>query len=73
MIRYKNISGKSGVIQYQAGSDYILVKFINDAIYRYTYASAGKQVIEKMKQLAKQGKGLSTYISQFVKDNFENA
>jgi hypothetical protein len=40
-------------------------------VYLYTYESAGKRVIEKMKKLATTGKGLSTYISQTVKDNFE--
>lgn len=71
MPRYKNLEGNSGVSAYQIGSDSIAVAFGPDDIYLYTYASAGKKMIEKMKKLAIAGKGLSTYISQKVKDKFE--
>jgi hypothetical protein len=72
MIKYKNLNGSSGVINYQTGPDYIKVKFIDGTIYKYTCTSAGKKIIEQMKRLAKEGKGLSTYISQTVKDKFEH-
>lgn len=71
MIQYKNIEGSSGVTAYEAGDDHIKVEFNNSAIYLYTYASAGKRSIEKMKKLAADGKGLSTYISQAVKEKYE--
>lgn len=61
---YKNISGNSGVVAYEAGDHYIKVKFKSGEIYNYTYKSAGKGVIEEMKALAKSGNGLSTYISR---------
>ena len=70
MKRYKNISGNSGVTAYEVNEDNISIQF-NDAVYLYTYASAGKKTIEKMKKLAAAGKGLSTYISQTVKEKFE--
>lgn len=71
MKKYKNLSGKSGVLAYEPGTDYIKIKFTDGSVYLYTYKSAGKNLIEKMKQLAIEGKGLSTYISRVVKDKFE--
>jgi len=72
MKRYKNLEGHSGVTGYEILPDAIAVQFNYDAVYRYTYASAGKRIIEKMKELAIAGKGLSTYISQTVKGKFED-
>lgn len=71
MERYKNITGNSGVTAYGIGEDSISVEFGHDTLYLYTYASTGKRSIEKMKRLATDGKGLSTYISRYVKDKFE--
>ena len=71
MKKYKNLSGKSGVVAYEPGTAFIKVKFIDGSVYTYTYKSAGQEITEKMKQLAKAGKGLSTYISQTVKDKFD--
>lgn len=71
MKRYKDIAGNSGVTAYETTENSISVEFNHDVVYHYTYASTGKQKVEKMKKLAAEGKGLSTYISQIVKDNFE--
>lgn len=71
MRKYMDITGNSGVTAYSIDTESISVEFNNDAIYLYTYESAGKRTIEKMKKLATEGKGLSTYISQHVKEKFE--
>jgi hypothetical protein len=71
MERYKNIEGHSGVTGYEAGTNSIAVEFNHNAVYLYTNKSAGKSVVEKMKRLAKAGRGLSTYISQSVRGHFE--
>ena len=71
MKKYKDITGNSGVTAYEIGEKSISVEFNHDSIYLYSYTSAGKTNIEKMKRLAVKGKGLSTYISQYVKDKFE--
>lgn len=71
MKKYRNITGNSGITAYDISLKGISVEFNYDAVYLYTYSSAGKKVIEKMKQLATEGQGLSTYISQYVKDKFE--
>lgn len=70
MESYKNSSGISGVSAFEIQEENILVEFNRDRIYRYTYSSAGKEHVEKMKKLAREGKGLSTYISQNVKEKY---
>lgn len=72
MKTYANINGDSGVTAYRISADAILVEFGYKTIYKYSYKSAGKAVIEKMKKLAAKGRGLSTYISQNVKDKYES-
>ncbi len=66
MVPYQNLSGYSGVAAYGIGADYILVQFDDDSIYLYTYESAGKEHIERMKGLALEGIDLNRYINQFV-------
>lgn len=65
MIPYKSKSGKpSGVTAYEIGDDYIIVEFSHHEKYTYSYGSASKATIEKMKKLAVAKKGLSTFISR---------
>jgi len=71
MTPYQNLEGHSGVTGYELMSDGISVEFNHDTVYIYTYKSAGKKVIEKMKTLAKSGRGLSTYISREVRENYD--
>ena len=73
MERYKNRSGTSGVISYEIGPDYIHLKFRGGRAYRYDYTEPGRLHVEKMKELARSGAGLSTYVSQHVKSHFATA
>ena len=70
MIRYSNHSGNSGVTGYASSADSITVRFSNGETYLYTYNSTGRHDVEQMKRLAKEGRGLSTYISTKVKSRF---
>jgi hypothetical protein len=70
MERYKNRSNDSGVVAYEIGRGSITVQFINGEKYLYTEKSAGAQNIALMQKLAKDGAGLSTFISQHVHDRF---
>lgn len=67
METYRNLTGGSGVVAYAIGIDSIDVRFKSGrfTLYSYTYASAGKEAIDKMKLLAKQGLGLNSFISTF--------
>jgi hypothetical protein len=71
MQRYLNLAGDSGAVAYAITPTSIRVKFAgSDRVYEYSHASAGKAHVEKMKRLARSGRGLSTYISQHVADAY---
>ncbi len=71
-VLYKDIDGDSNVDCYEIGNDYVAVKFFGTArIYKYTYASAGVDRVERMKVLAKNGDGLNRYINLYVKNGYE--
>jgi hypothetical protein len=70
MIPYKNLSGKSGVKAYEWGTTYIKIKFQDEEVYLYNHRKPGKLFVETMKELAAAGRGLSTFISKFVKENY---
>ena len=70
MERYRNLAGDSGVVAYARHADSIAVKFYNGDVYLYTYESAGKENVERMKALARSGRGLSTFISQCVREAY---
>jgi hypothetical protein len=68
--RYKALHGDAGVSHYEIDSESIAVRFEDRSVYLYTYASTGKRQIETMKKLAVRGHGLTTYISQNVRDRY---
>jgi hypothetical protein len=69
---YGDKSGNSGVLAYQIKGDqmYIIFKTEPDIIYAYNFDKPGRRHVEEMKKLAVEGKGLSTYISIYVRKNF---
>ena len=67
---YKNYSGNSGITFFDVGKDFIDIIFRNDFVYKYNNLKPGKQKVEAMKRLAQKGKGLSTFISQKVRNNY---
>ncbi len=68
---YLNLDGDAGVTDYEAGRDYLLVRFRSGKVYRYSHARAGALHVERLKTLAKSGRGLSTYISQYAHDLYD--
>jgi len=72
MERYKNLGGDSGVSAYEIGVESITVQFSDGSLYLYTYKSAGRNNIEKMKSLALAGEGLNSYIMKNVKNSYES-
>lgn len=63
MLPYANRSGNSGVSAYEIGPDFIRLQFQSGTSYTYTYDSAGREHVERMKQLAASGRGLSKFLS----------
>lgn len=67
---YLNLSRHSGVKAYAIGDDYVDVAFVSGDSYRYSYKVPGREHVENMKYLAREGMGLSTDISKVVKQNY---
>lgn len=70
MNHYQNKGGDSNIAAFEIGSDFIKVKFNDNSVYLYTYASAGQQNIEEMKRLAIQGQGLNSFINKNARDGY---
>jgi hypothetical protein len=70
MKRYANLAGDSGVTAYESRATSIVVQFQDGWKYEYTRHSVGAAVVETMKQLAAAGRGLSSFISQEVRDGY---
>jgi hypothetical protein len=68
--RYPDHSERSGVVAYAARRDAIAVEFVDGRIYLYNYAVPGRQHVERMKSLAAEGSGLSSYISRHIGKRF---
>ena len=71
MTKYLNLSEESGVEKYEILPDGIRVQWVGGDIYYYSNSSTGAGHIAEMKRLAKKGRGLATYISQKVRENYE--
>jgi len=60
----------SGVVAYEIRDDAIDIEFANGDVYRYDETSPGPVDLELMKRFARSGRGLTTYISKYVKDRY---
>jgi hypothetical protein len=67
MQKYSDVDRDSGVVAYETGPDFIRVRFYDGTMYLYTYGSAGRNNIEKMKALAARGDGLNAYINKHAR------
>ncbi|MCC4622526.1 hypothetical protein LL965_21645 [Xanthomonas cassavae CFBP 4642] len=70
MQRYGRRDGDSGVVAYALADAAIAVRFRSGQTYVYTADSAGAEVVATMQRLAVAGRGLSTYISQTVREAY---
>lgn len=79
MHRYRNTSGESGVVAYEIGkdsdgkgsdTDSITIQFTGGERYLYTARSAGAENIARMQELAREGRGLSTFVSQHIRSRY---
>lgn len=67
MEAYKNRRGNSPITHFQIEESKIIVWFKGNNKYTYSNNKAGKTHVDQMKILAKNGSGLSAYISHNVK------
>lgn len=70
MERYANRGGDSNVVGYEIEPSSIKVQFGDGSVYLYTTQSAGSQKIEQMKNLAKAGQGLNSFINRVVRKGY---
>ncbi len=59
---YANLNGNSGVRAFEIGNTWIRVQFSSGSLYTYSYQRAGVTHVERMKVLAREGRGLNSYI-----------
>lgn len=71
MEKYSNRSGNSPITHYQIGDDRVIVWFKTGKSYSYSYRKAGRTNVERMKVLARNGKGLSAYITKNVMTKYD--
>jgi hypothetical protein len=71
MKRYANSHGHSGVVAYSTTPTSIIVRFTNGERYEYSNTKPGRSIVAHMKALAASGRGLSTFIAQHVRENYE--
>ncbi len=70
MERYANRGGDSNIVAYEIEQSSIKVQFGDGSIYLYTSQSAGAANLEHMKQLAKAGQGLNSFINRVVRKRY---
>ena len=68
--RYRNQGGNSGVVAYALLPDAIAVQFADGRVYLYNHDCPGRRHVARMKAIAREGQGLSTYISRHVGNRF---
>ena len=68
---YKSPTPNTGVLSYELFPDAIIVDFKHSE-YRYLYNgdAPGLVHVRAMSRLARQGRGLSTYINQHVREHY---
>jgi hypothetical protein len=72
MTKYENLSGESGIIEYDIFENSIDVKFNSGWTYTYTNVSADTSHINRMKELAREGFGLNRYIQKYLRKNYSD-
>ena len=71
MQHYSNSTGRSNILSYEIGADFIIVQFKDYKQYKYSHHRAGSSNVDQMKKLAIQGWGLNTFISKYVRKLYD--
>ena len=64
------LAGDTGVTGFEFGPDSITVRFADGSLYLYTAESTGRARIARMKRLAVEGSGLTTFINRHVRQDY---
>ena len=71
MEKYNGLEN-GGVSAYQIFDDAIILKFKDGRTYLYDYIRPGEEHVERMKKLAVEGNGLTTYVNKYVRDKYSS-
>ena len=71
MRHYGAHTRQHGVLAFEVQPDAIDVEFTSGWVYRFSYEKTGALRVERMKQLAESGHGLSTFINRHVRNRYE--
>jgi hypothetical protein len=71
MQKYSEEDHETGVVAYGLGENSITILFQEGWFYLYDGDKPGMEQVNDMKALALKGRGLSTYISQHVRENYK--
>lgn len=66
MTKYQNLSGRSPIVSYQIQECRIIVWIEGNVPYVYSYETAGKANVERMKHLARSGRGLFDFLTRRI-------
>lgn len=69
--KYKNLGGNSGVVEFEINEDSIVITFVDGSRYLYSNKKPGREKVNRLKNLARAGKGLCTYINTDIRKNYE--
>ena len=72
MQQYGGHTRRHGVLAFEIQPDAIDVEFTSGWVYHFSYQKTGEVRVERMKQLAESGHGLSTFINKHVRNRFES-
>ena len=70
MERYNNGGRSTGAVAYEIVDDGIKVQFQDATVYLYTNEATGADNVAKMKKLAAEGRGLTSFINREVKKRY---
>jgi len=72
MTPYRNLNGDSGVVSYEIAEDSIHVVFRAGVHRNYVYdhVRPGRAMVDRMKALAIQGRGLNAYTNATVRNSY---
>jgi hypothetical protein len=70
-IQYKRDNPNAGILNYEITHNGIILEF-EDRKHRYLYNAdkPGPQHLQEMLRLASEGRGLTTYVNQHVRENY---
>lgn len=72
MVRYESVNGEGSMITaYGIGRDFIRLQIENRNIYRYSYASTGKDNVETMKKMLQEGQ-LDDFLTEKILNSYES-